>query len=209
MADPARKIDDGPIDPAEGPMPDAAFEIIQRAHEICGHPPAVDRSAELEERAGRALAEARAILDGLGEVSVDETSMIFPAENFEMGDYDGSTFAAACRKADAKARAQPVPADIQRTRRLLDDGISLDRAWAETNSLKGRAANSTLEALMFSLRSGVSALKEPDTRRRLAELSDEQVLEVGGRLQRLKPEIARAWTADELEALMQLRETLR
>jgi hypothetical protein len=40
-------------------------------------------------------------------------------------------------------------------------------------------------------------------------LSDEQALEVAGRLQRLKPEIARAWSADEVERLLHLRETLR
>lgn len=68
------------------------------------------------------------------------------------------------------------------------------------------AAASTIEALMFALRRGVDALAEPDTVRRLAELSDEQLLEVGQRLRRLKPEIARAWSADEVAVLMQLRE---
>jgi hypothetical protein len=124
-------------------------------------------------------------------------------------EYDESTFAAACRKADAKALAQPVPADIQRARRLLDDNISLERAWAETNSLKGRTANSTVEALMFSLRRGLGALEDRDVRRRLSELSDDQFIQVGGRLRRLKPEIAVAWTAHEIDILLQLREKLR
>jgi hypothetical protein len=62
---------------------------------------------------------------------------------------------------------------------------------------------------MHSLRErGVQALDEPNTRRRFSQLSDDQLLEVAGRLQRLKPEIARAWSAEEIEALVELRETL-
>jgi hypothetical protein len=72
------------------------------------------------------------------------------------------------------------------------------------------AAGSTIEALMFSLRErGVRALDEPNTRRRLSLLNDSELLEVGARLQRLKPEVARAWSGDDVEALVQLRETLR
>jgi hypothetical protein len=102
--------------------------------------------------------------------------------------------------------------ELARLRRLLDDGISLERAHAQISSdhVQGRAAGSTVKALMFSLRQrGVRALDEPDARRRLAQLSDDQLLEVGGHLQRLKPEIARAWTPDEVETLIELRETLR
>jgi hypothetical protein len=72
------------------------------------------------------------------------------------------------------------------------------------------AAAMTVEALMYSLRErGTAALAERDTRRRISELSDEQALDVAGRLQRLKPEIARAWSAGEVERLLHLRETLR
>lgn len=64
----------------------------------------------------------------------------------------------------------------------------------------------TVEALMHSLRTrGTKALSEPDTRRRLSELSDDQVIEVGNRLQRLKPEIARRWTSEEVGILFQAR----
>ena len=66
----------------------------------------------------------------------------------------------------------------------------------------GRAPSSTVEALMHSLRERrLAALTEPDTRRRLADLSDEQVIEVGGRLQQLKPHIARAWSDQEIAEL--------
>jgi len=64
----------------------------------------------------------------------------------------------------------------------------------------------TVEALMYSLRTrGTKALEEPATKRRVSELSDQQVIEVGDRLQKLKPEIARAWSPEEVKALLQAR----
>ena len=48
---------------------------------------------------------------------------------------------------------------------------------------KNRAAASTVEALMFELRSGTSVLRESGAKRRLSELSEAQVREVGARLQ--------------------------
>ena len=62
---------------------------------------------------------------------------------------------------------------------------------------------------MWSLRErGTKALVERDTKRRISELSDDQALQIASRLQRLKPEIAQAWSADEVERLLHLRETL-
>jgi len=59
---------------------------------------------------------------------------------------------------------------------------------------------------MYSLREyGTKALEEPATKRRLSELSDDQVVQVGNRLQRLRPEIARAWSEKEIEALLKTR----
>ena len=59
---------------------------------------------------------------------------------------------------------------------------------------------------MFSLRErGTKALEEAATKRRLGDLSDQQVIEVGNRLQKMKPEIARAWTAAEVQTLFQAR----
>jgi hypothetical protein len=64
----------------------------------------------------------------------------------------------------------------------------------------------TVEALMWSLRTrGRKALEEPATKRRLSELSDQQAIEVGNRLQKLKPGIARAWTREEVKVLFQAR----
>jgi hypothetical protein len=111
---------------------------------------------------------------------------------------------------NSRPKLSAMSTEVVRARRLLDDNVTLERAWHELNNIKGRATDFTVETLMFSLRErGARALDEPDTRRWLAELSDEQVIEVGIRLQRLKPEIARAWPADEIESLMQLREILR
>jgi hypothetical protein len=66
-----------------------------------------------------------------------------------------------------------------------------------------------VEALMYSLRSrGTKALEEPATKRRLSELSDDQVIEVGNRLQRLKPHIAPGWSVQEVKMLFQKRTRL-
>jgi hypothetical protein len=68
------------------------------------------------------------------------------------------------------------------------------------------APQPTVEALMHSLRKrGTKAFEEPAARRRLFDLSDQQIVEVGNRLQRLRPEIARAWKAAEVEVLFQAR----
>jgi hypothetical protein len=211
-----QQIVDEPLDPdagarAYGWFTAEAHDVLARAHAVCGHPPARELPVEvsLDQRAERALSEARTILQDLA-AETDTAPTVFPPENFEMADeYDGSTFGAACRKADAKARTQPVSIEIKRTRQLLEDDTSLERAYSAINRRKGRVANSTIEALVFSLRDGVKVLEERDVRRRLSELTDDQFIEVGGRLRRLKPEIAVAWTAADVGALLQLREKLR
>jgi hypothetical protein len=82
--------------------------------------------------------------------------------------------------------------------------FSLESLWDELNAAAqhGRAAASTVEALMYSLREcGIKELSEPDTQRRISELSEEQLHEVGARLQALK--IVRAWTAEDIERLVE------
>jgi hypothetical protein len=72
------------------------------------------------------------------------------------------------------------------------------------------APQPTIDALMYSLRErGIKALKESDTKRRLAQLSDQQTVEVGARLQRLKPHIAAAWSVEEVKTLFRLRGNLK
>jgi hypothetical protein len=66
--------------------------------------------------------------------------------------------------------------------------------------------NVTVEALMYLLRErGSAALLEPDCRRRLSEMSERQILDVAVRLQKLKPEIAPAWQAEQIEQLFEAK----
>ena len=78
----------------------------------------------------------------------------------------------------------------------------------ETGRRRDGAPQPTVEALRYSLRGGAEALQERDTLRRLSDLSDQQVIEVGNRLQKLKPEIARAWSAEEVETLFKVKRGL-
>jgi hypothetical protein len=65
------------------------------------------------------------------------------------------------------------------------------------------AASSTVEALMWSLRTrGTAALKEADTRVSIAALDEPQLHTVAERLQKLRPHIARPWTAENVELLV-------
>jgi hypothetical protein len=72
-----------------------------------------------------------------------------------------------------------------------------------------RAADATVEALMFSLRSGVAALGQLNTQSRLAELSDEQVRRVAVRVQKFKLEIAATWKPEDVEILITVWSKLR
>jgi hypothetical protein len=66
-----------------------------------------------------------------------------------------------------------------------------------------RAAYGTVEALMYSLRErGIKALSEPDTRRRVSELSEEQLHEVSARCQALK--LGKGpWRAEDIGQLVE------
>jgi len=88
-------------------------------------------------------------------------------------------FCALCRAADARKARNP--SDWRR------DG----------------APQPTVEALMWGLRSrGTKALEEAATKRRLSELSEQQLHQICGRLQRLKPHIAPAWPAEQIVTLV-------
>lgn len=106
-----------------------------------------------------------------------------------------------CREADRRAASRPVDARTLRARRLLaDDDISYERAYYEI--LRNRPAPEALvDALVYSLRRGINELASPDAKRRLPELSEDQLRAVCERLRNFKPEIAPAWTPEEVEAL--------
>jgi len=68
-----------------------------------------------------------------------------------------------------------------------------------------RAPALTVEALVFGLRDGIEALPaNPDTLRRLSELSEEQLRAVCERLLNIKSHIAPAWSAEEVRALVDI-----
>jgi hypothetical protein len=88
-------------------------------------------------------------------------------------------FCANCRKADRVIRGKAA-AEVEPQR---------------------RAAASTVEALMYALRVGIEKLN-PDRLRRLSELNEQQLHAVCERLRNFKPNIAPAWLADQIEALV-------
>jgi hypothetical protein len=68
------------------------------------------------------------------------------------------------------------------------------------------AAQSTIDALMYALRSGITALEKPDNLRRLGELDDAQLRTCVGQL--LKRTVAPSWTQDEVGVLIATRKRL-
>src|SRR5262252_9518325 len=77
-------------------------------------------------------------------------------------------------------------------RTLRDDGnVSLERAYYEIHRrhFEGRAAASTVEAVVYELRTyGLVQLKKPNCQRRLGDLSGEPLREVIARLIKLRPQ---------------------
>ena len=71
------------------------------------------------------------------------------------------------------------------------------------------APATTVEALMFSLRRGVSELTQPDTLRRLSKLDGGQIEDVCRRVQAFQPRIAPAWSADDVDLLISAWRKLR
>jgi hypothetical protein len=115
---------------------------------------------------------------------------------------DDHSFAEACRKADERARSKSRDPHIEWLRSLMDDNVSLERAYAGVHArhFAGRAAESTVEALMLGLRErGTSALAEPATRQRLRQLNAGQIDELGDRLQRLS---SRPWSPEDIQQLI-------
>jgi len=69
--------------------------------------------------------------------------------------------------------------------------------------MKGPAAESTIDAVMYSLRGGTAVLSRDDVRHRLAVIDEMQLLEMIGLLQKRDGKIAPRWSDDEVEQLMQ------
>src|SRR2546430_5936698 len=90
------------------------------------------------------------------------------------------SFCRACRDADRKARGE----HFDRTRRGDD------------------IPQTTVEALMYSLRSGGSSLTASHNLPRLSEVSQPQLHEDCARLQKFKPPTPRPWPPADVEGLV-------
>jgi hypothetical protein len=81
------------------------------------------------------------------------------------------SFCRVCSRADAKyaAERQHETGAVQRARRLLDNSVSPERAWAELNDPRNRPTPQvTIEAIMYCVRErGVAALVDPGNNERL------------------------------------------
>ena len=124
------------------------------------------------------------------------------------GEYSNmDTFERACREVDRRVAARPQDPRLKRLRRLLEDDVSLERAYHEL--MRNRPApTATVEALVYSLRRGVTELTRPNAQRRLTELAADQVKTICRRLQNFHPEIATPWSPEEVTALIAKYEEL-
>ena len=64
------------------------------------------------------------------------------------------------------------------------------------------AAASTVDALMYSLREGVVALRRDDVLQRLGALDEQQMRTACTQLLKRNPNIAKSWEPDEIECLV-------
>jgi hypothetical protein len=107
----------------------------------------------------------------------------------------------ACRAADRRAAARPQDPRLDRLRRLLEDDVSLERAYHEI--MRARPTpEATVDALVYSLRRSVNELTNADTLHRLSGLDEGQLKAVCRRVQSFNPEIATPWSSDEVAALI-------
>jgi hypothetical protein len=86
--------------------------------------------------------------------------------------------------------------------------MPIDVHWHQLNTRRDGATDMTIESLMLSLRRGPEALADATTLHRLSQLSEPQLIEVMARVQKFQPEIAPAWTAEQVEILAAVRRKL-
>jgi hypothetical protein len=88
---------------------------------------------------------------------------------------------------------------------LLDDTIPFDRACAEIadRQMRGNPApQSVVDAVMYALRPGTAALSRANVQGYLAMVDEQQMRAMAKQLQHRNPKIARSWTPDEVEMLI-------
>jgi hypothetical protein len=144
-------------------------------------------------------ASARLLLFEAGELDLDEACEDIVADDW--------TFSHACDRADRRARRRREDPELARLRHMLEDDVSLDRAYAALNSDR-LMPEATIEALIYSCRQGPPALDQPDNVRRFGQLSERELREVYGRVQGLSLDLqhdgkpAVRWTAEQADALL-------
>jgi hypothetical protein len=210
MTTPARALDDEQPDAGLDWGTEEVAELLGRVRRLCG----VMVRPDFELNVATALQEAREVLAREDEMAVEYEIEIEdddkPCGSWSSPSWREAAVAYQTARGDHILEVETEPERLRRLRRLMEPGVTLERAWSDHPwRAEGRAAESIVEALMVRLRRGLEALEEPDTRRRLTELSDDQVLEVAARLQKLERKVARAWLPDEIERLIELRETFR
>jgi len=122
-----------------------------------------------------------------------------PADGWESAGWKDAALEYRQQRGERRLVVETDPQRLAQLRRLMADGISIERAWSELNQRdrSAPAPQATVEALIFSLRKrGVQALKEPATLRRLSEINEAQSLEVAERVRKFKPNFAPAWDPD-------------
>jgi hypothetical protein len=99
---------------------------------------------------------------------------------------------------------------LSRLRRLMEPGVTLDRAWDEINR-SWSAPRATVDALLLSLRRGADELVKTETLtlQRLSVLDEGQIEDVCLRIQAFQPGIAPAWSADDADLLISAWRKLR
>jgi len=81
--------------------------------------------------------------------------------------------------------------------------MSLGALWERLNSpTPQRAAKSTIDALMYSLRSGAAVLARDVVRSRLATIAEDQLREMIALLQKRDGRIAPPWSDDDIKKLI-------
>jgi hypothetical protein len=102
--------------------------------------------------------------------------------------YRLDAFGFACDRAELEAAKQPTSAAVARTRRLLEDDVSLDRAWREINDPSNRPTPAVvLEAIWWCVcERGPQALHEPKNVERLNRCDANARAELERRLARLR-----------------------
>lgn len=101
---------------------------------------------------------------------------------------------------------QPEDPELKWLRRLNAPDVSLEEAYFQFNIgwRRDRAAESAVDALVCQLRKGGGVLSEGSARRRLSELSEQQLHQVSARLQKFEPHVVRAWRPAEVALLVEL-----